>query len=156
MNNEKVNIEANGVKHASTCFIPTAWPPPWLAVSVGLPPAVALPPVAVGPSPEVSPVVVQAAGDGCGLEEIEPPAPCPTCGSLELWQDLRGGWHCQHCEAAKFRRSQQVAERAARLRRLRARLVSNQNPPAIIPAKSATGGRGVAQTVAASPQNIPQ
>ncbi len=24
-------------------------------------------------------------------------APCPRCDSLELWQDGKGNWHCQHC-----------------------------------------------------------
>lgn len=35
-------------------------------------------------------------------------------------------------------------------------LMRNQKPAAAIPEKSASGGRGVAQTVAGGPQNIPQ
>ena len=44
------------------------------------------------------------------------PHPCPTCGSLELWEDALGGWHCQRCERATFERGLRLAERAARLR----------------------------------------
>ncbi len=40
----------------------------------------------------------------------------PKCGSLELWQDALGGWHCQRCKRATFERGLRLAERAARLR----------------------------------------
>ncbi len=103
------------MERVATCSSPAAWPPPWLAESAGKP-AVALPPVAVAPSPEAPPLAVQPAGDGWE-SAIEPPPPCPKCGSLELWQDLLGRWHCQHCEATKFQRGLRLAERAARLRR---------------------------------------
>lgn len=43
--------------------------------------------------------------------------PCPSCGSLELWQDLLGGWHCQRCNAVALLRSRRLLERAARLRK---------------------------------------
>ena len=43
------------------------------------------------------------------------PDPCPKCGSLELWQDALGGWHCQRCERPAFERGLRLAERAARL-----------------------------------------
>ena len=42
--------------------------------------------------------------------------PCPTCGSLDLWQTIAGNWRCQHCDAAALRRSRSWAEKAARLR----------------------------------------
>lgn len=44
-------------------------------------------------------------------------APCPRCGSLELWETLEGEWRCVHCDGAVFHRSRQLASRAARLRR---------------------------------------
>ena len=50
---------------------------------------------------------------------VDPPPACQQCGSLELWWDFWGGQHCQRCEAAGFKRSQQLLERAARLRRTR-------------------------------------
>jgi hypothetical protein len=111
-----VSIQGNGVVHAPTCLTPATWPPPWLAESAGEPPAVALPPVAVVPGPEAPPVAVQPVGDGWD-SAIEPPDPCPKCGSLELWQDFGGKWHCQHCEARKFQRGLQLAKRAERLRK---------------------------------------
>ncbi len=46
-----------------------------------------------------------------------PPPPCPRCGSLELWWDLLGQPHCQHCDAAAFERSRRWLERAERIRR---------------------------------------
>ena len=116
MRNETVNIQGNGVVHAPSCPTPAMWPPPWLAESAGEAATVALSPAAVAPSPETQPAVVQPAGDGWE-SAIEPPPPCPRCGSLELWEDLAGKWHCQRCEAAGFRRSLQLAERAARLRK---------------------------------------
>lgn len=24
--------------------------------------------------------------------------PCPKCGKLELWQNVVGGWRCEHCD----------------------------------------------------------
>ena len=51
------------------------------------------------------------------VEEIVPPPPCRQCNSLELWQDLTGGWHCQHCQADGLQRSERLVEQAARLRR---------------------------------------
>ena len=26
------------------------------------------------------------------------PTPCPACGSLELWENLLGGWRCMKCD----------------------------------------------------------
>lgn len=51
------------------------------------------------------------------LVEVDTPAPCQQCGSLELWQDYGDRWHCQHCEAEGLQRSERLVERAARLRR---------------------------------------
>lgn len=43
------------------------------------------------------------------------PIPCGTCGGLERWEDLAGGWHCAKCDPPT--RAQILRERAARLRR---------------------------------------
>ena len=48
-------------------------------------------------------------------QAIDPPAPCQQCGSLELWQDFTGKWHCQHCQAEGLERSQRLVDQAARL-----------------------------------------
>ena len=55
-------------------------------------------------------------------------APCPACGSLDLWQTIVGNWRCQHCDAAALRRSRSWAEKAARLREqyLRQRLAAEK------------------------------
>lgn len=44
------------------------------------------------------------------------PDPCPKCGSLELWWDLLGGVHCQHCGGDVFRRGLELLDRAERIR----------------------------------------
>ncbi len=49
-------------------------------------------------------------------EVLDVLSPCPTCGSLDLWQTIAGNWRCQHCDAAALRRSRSWAEQAARLR----------------------------------------
>jgi hypothetical protein len=46
----------------------------------------------------------------------EPGKPCPVCGSLETWWDMRGGEHCQHCERPTLDKAIDWADRAARLR----------------------------------------
>ena len=48
------------------------------------------------------------------IDELEP---CPTCGTLELWETLASTWRCQHCDSDAFQRSFELADRAARLRR---------------------------------------
>lgn len=51
---------------------------------------------------------------------IEPPPPCPSCGTLELWQTLLGDWRCLRCdpplEAARWRGNAQRLKK--RLRRI--------------------------------------
>lgn len=61
--------------------------------------------------PEPEPVV---------LEEIDPPPPCPRCGSLDLWESpdrisVSGfRWRCRRCDPP--RRTEAWARKAARLR----------------------------------------
>lgn len=121
---ETVNIQGNGVKHASPATPSAPWPPPWLtgpAVEspTPAPAAVALvtaPPAAYEPMAPALAVASLPGGDGCELMAIDPPPPCPTCGSLELWWDPWGTQHCQICQAAGFRRGQRLADLAPRLR----------------------------------------
>jgi len=47
---------------------------------------------------------------------VESIQPCPTCGSLDLWWDLLGGVHCQHCDGEVFRRSLELLDLAERIR----------------------------------------
>jgi hypothetical protein len=47
-------------------------------------------------------------------EIVVPPPPCQQCGSLMLWQDFSGKWHCQYCEPAVV--SERLLATAARLR----------------------------------------
>ena len=49
-----------------------------------------------------------------GIEVIDPPDPCPKCGTLELWQSLAGTWRCLRCDPPTTARRQR--ERAARLK----------------------------------------
>ena len=48
------------------------------------------------------------------IEVIEPPDPCPDCGTLELWQTLAGNWRCLRCDPPHTAR--RWAELAARLK----------------------------------------
>jgi len=50
-------------------------------------------------------------------EYIEPPDPCPKCGSLMIWWDVLDGQHCMICEKPKY-----GVEKAAQLRELARRL----------------------------------
>ena len=46
------------------------------------------------------------------LEVIDPPDPCPECGSLLLWQSIVGNWRCQRCDPPKTaKRLHDVAKR---------------------------------------------
>lgn len=47
-------------------------------------------------------------------------APCPRCGSLELWWDLLGQPHCQHCDHTGLARARRLREHANLLRQLAA------------------------------------
>lgn len=44
-----------------------------------------------------------------------PAPPCSSCGSLELWEDVYGDWHCRHCEP--FLVNPRLVEVARRIRR---------------------------------------
>ena len=46
---------------------------------------------------------------------IDPPPPCPRCGSLRLWEGGDGTWHCLRCDPPL--RAERLAAKAARLRR---------------------------------------
>jgi len=46
-------------------------------------------------------------------EVIDPPDPCPECGTLELWQTLAGNWRCLRCDPPT--KARRLRERAARL-----------------------------------------
>ena len=48
------------------------------------------------------------------IEVIDPPAPCPNCGTLELWQSLAGDWRCLRCDPPT--KAQRLREWAARLK----------------------------------------
>ena len=49
---------------------------------------------------------------GDELEAIDPPDPCPNCGTLELWQTLAGNWRCERCDPpTKALRLMELAER---------------------------------------------
>jgi len=65
------------------------------------------------PEPVEEPLLDQDTGS-VWETAVDPPPPCQQCGSLELWQDLSGSWHCQHCEPPL--RSERLREQAARLR----------------------------------------
>ena len=139
LENEKVNIECNGVKHVSSCFTmatwpPVAWPPPCAGgipagdasarpVPAAVPQRSPVPALVPDPlAPAVAPPVAQgepvAAPDDCPTwEQAEPPGPpCPTCSGLAYWLDLRGGRHCQNCEAGKLARAVRLLATAARIR----------------------------------------
>jgi len=47
-------------------------------------------------------------------EAIDPPPPCPQCGSLELWETLIGTWRCLRCDAPIHVR--RLEEKATHLR----------------------------------------
>ena len=49
------------------------------------------------------------------MELADVPDPCPDCGDIEQWRDLRGGWHCVKC--APCEAGPQLRGTAQRLRR---------------------------------------
>ncbi len=48
------------------------------------------------------------------IEVIDPPDPCPKCGTLELWQSLAGNWRCLRCDPPT--KARRLRERTARLK----------------------------------------
>ncbi len=52
-----------------------------------------------------------------GIEVIDPPDPCPECGTLELWQSLAGDWRCLRCDPPT--KARRLREQAARLKTAR-------------------------------------
>lgn len=69
---------------------------------------------------ETPTVVVDAVEETQAVEwedTIEPPPPCETCGSLELWQSMAGTWQCLGCDPPT--KARRLRERAARLREKR-------------------------------------
>jgi hypothetical protein len=112
MTQEIVHITDNGVKRVS----PVSPLPAWLAPETE-PTAVVAVVAAVAPvaAPTVAPEPFPRDG-GDWDSAIEPPRPCPQCGGLALWWDLRGDCHCQQCEADTFQRARRLTDKARRLR----------------------------------------
>jgi hypothetical protein len=55
--------------------------------------------------------------DGWPVDSIDPDelTPCPTCRTLELWENLEGDWRCMRCDPPiTSRRVQELAERIRR------------------------------------------
>lgn len=138
---ETVKDRCNAVEPVPTCSTPAAWPPPWLAAAAVDPGPAPTRPAAPSPetneqaaavaSPAVATVSTAAAAGGnvapgqddvgqddVGQDDSEPAAPCPKCGSFDLWQTIAGNWRCQHCDGAALRRSRALLERAGQLQRL--------------------------------------
>ncbi len=63
-----------------------------------------------------SEIELPTTGDPAPWENcIEPPDPCPQCGTLELWQTLAGNWRCLHCDPPKTAiRTLETAEKIRR------------------------------------------
>ena len=61
-------------------------------------------------------VILRSEADRTGNQPdmIDPPDPCPECGTLELWQTLAGNWRCQQCDPPTTAR--RLLELAARLK----------------------------------------
>ena len=146
---------------------PAPWPPPWLAEEAGERPAVALTPVhaLVGPAvgPPVAVAVPVVAPDDCPTwEQAEPPGPpCPTCSGLAYWLDLRGGRHCQNCEAGKLARAVRLLATAVRIRARKrpaagAVPTSNQTADPANPEQDADSGPAVALSVAPAGKKRPK
>ncbi len=105
---------------------------------------------------EIRRLDIQVASDSCddgGHAELPPPdppdletidagtlEPCPLCNSLELWQDGKGNWRCQHCEPPNQKGAalRSLAERI-RLRYPRLRIAIAQDEaggPQVAPVES--------------------
>ena len=111
----------------------TVQPPPaegW-RMSPSRPPATVQPPPPGRESESASSKTLSAPSldlpPGWAVDAVDPPAPCPVCGSMELWLDMLGRYRCQHCEANQFRRAMRWAVRAAQLRQIKQVREQNQN-----------------------------
>ena len=62
---------------------------------------------------------------------LDPPDPCPECGTLELWQTLSGNWRCLRCDPPIVaRRLAEIAERI-RWRKIRKNTTGRKGQPRI-------------------------
>jgi hypothetical protein len=68
------------------------------------------------PTPEVVTMQTPMPADGWPAGSVPPGEPCPNCGGLLWGEDLEGGRHCLDCEGAKFKRAEELAGLAQRLR----------------------------------------
>jgi hypothetical protein len=55
----------------------------------------------------------EAGEAGESTEVSDPPAPCPECGTLELWESLAGDWRCLRCDPPT--KARRLRERMVRL-----------------------------------------
>jgi hypothetical protein len=62
--------------------------------------------------------IVSCVDAGPWEEATEPGPGCTVCGSLEQWQDALGRQRCGVCERVALNKGLQLAQRAARLRKL--------------------------------------
>ena len=99
--NEIKKIHSNGVKHASTCFTPAAWPPPWLTESAAETSKPAAPAVTSEPAEAARSTAPERTED---YDEIAPPPPCAVRFAGLVGNPDRK-WRCQHCDSATWRRS---------------------------------------------------
>jgi hypothetical protein len=109
------NIGDNAVEHVPPVSLP-AW-----ALRPVPEPDPTNSPAAEPVAPAIAPPAVlgepAACSDDCATwEQAEPPGePCAVCRSLEYWTDLRGGRHCQRCEAGKLARAFDLLHVATRI-----------------------------------------
>jgi len=61
------------------------------------------------------------------LQAIDPPDPCPTCGTFELWQTLVGNWRCLRCDPPTC--AWRLMDLANRLRSHTATRLLTDSPP---------------------------
>jgi hypothetical protein len=62
-------------------------------------------PVELRPEGDAAEWTARDTGDGwelvrvdvADMRGIDPPASCPACGGIDVWQDLAGRWHCSIC-----------------------------------------------------------
>lgn len=63
------------------------------------------------------------------IEVIDPPDPCPKCGTLELWQSLTGNWHCSRCEPPTTTRRFQERPVQLKIDRTKYPQINTRGPP---------------------------